>query len=144
VLDGTELNHGQNWRRITGERLHFALERTRQEIWDWDIVNDEYELSSGVRTPLASPFHGPVPEWVSESAFLHLDDTGRVHRCLQTCLVGAVPNYVCKFRIRAGNGLWKWVLSRGTIVSRNADGKPLIMTGTMSDITGGKESDATK
>lgn len=91
----TALNQGQNWRRITGERLHFALEHAGQGIWDWDSVND-------------------------------------------------MPNYLCKFRIRARDGQWIWVLSRGTIVLRNADGKPLIMTGTMSDITGGKESEATK
>ncbi|MFS0757558.1 EAL domain-containing protein [Noviherbaspirillum sp. 1P10PC] len=143
LRDVTELKQAQNRLRITSERLHFALESAGEGIWDWDIVNDKYEFSSGVRTLLAIPLHEPLPECVTESNFLHPEDTVRVHNALHTYLAGAAPSYECEFRIRAKDGQWKWVLSRGTIVSRDANGKPLVMTGTMSDITGRKESEAT-
>ena len=143
LRDVTELTQAQNRLRVTSERLHFALESTGEGIWDWDIVNDKYEFSSGVRTLLAIPLHEPLPECVSASNFIHPDDAGLVHSSLQSYLAGAASTYECEFRIRARNGQWKWVLSRGTIVSRDAKGKPLIMTGTMSDITERKESEAT-
>lgn len=143
LRDVTEVKQAQNRLRITSERLHFALESAGEGIWDWDIANDKYEFSSGVRSLLAIPLHEPLPECVSESNFIHPEDTGRVHSCLQNYLDGAAPNYECEFRIRARDGQWKWVLSRGTIVSRGADDKPLIMTGTMIDITERKESEAT-
>lgn len=143
LRDVTELKQAQDRLRVASERLHFALESAGEGIWDWDIDNDQYTFSSGVRTLLAIPLHEPLPECVSASNFIHPEDHGRVHSCLQTYLAGAAPSYECEFRIRARDGQWKWVLSRGTIVSRDAGGKPLIMTGTMSDITERKESEAT-
>lgn len=143
LRDVTELKQAQNRLRVASERLHFALENAGEGIWDWDIANDKYEFSSGVRTLLAIPRHEPIPECVSASNFIHPDDVDRVHGALETYLVGATPSYECEFRIQARDGQWKWVLSRGTIVSRDVKAKPLIMTGTMSDITERKESEAT-
>jgi diguanylate cyclase (GGDEF)-like protein/PAS domain S-box-containing protein len=143
LRDVTELKQAQNRLRVASERLHFALESAGEGIWDWDIANDKYEFSSGVRTLLAIPLNEPIPECVSSSNFIHPDDAGRVHGALEAYLAGATPSYECEFRIRARDGQWKWVLSRGTVVSRDANAKPLIMTGTMSDITERKESEAT-
>ena len=46
-----------------------------------------------------------------------------------------------EFRIRAKDGQWKWMLGRGIVVARDADGLPLRMTGTMADISDRKEAD---
>jgi diguanylate cyclase (GGDEF)-like protein/PAS domain S-box-containing protein len=143
LRDVTELKHAQDRLKVANERLHIALESAGEGIWDWDIENDKYAFSSGVRTLLAIPLHEPIPECVSASTFIHPDDAGRVRGALETYLAGATPSYKCEFRIRARDGQWKWVLSRGTIVSRDVNGKPLVMTGTMSDITERKESEAT-
>lgn len=143
LRDVTEVKQAQNRLRVASERLHFALESAGEGIWDWDIENDRYEFSSGVRTLLAVPLHEPTPECVSASNFIHPDDAKRVHGALEAYLAGAAPSYECEFRIRARDGQWKWVLSRGTIVSRDPKGKPLIMTGTMSDITERKATEAT-
>src|SRR5208337_4382046 len=37
-------------------------------------------------------------------------------------------------------GEWKWILGRGKIVSHDADGKPLRMTGTTLDVTDRKSA----
>lgn len=142
LRDVTELKQAQNRLRLASERLHLALESAGEGIWDWDIANDKYEFSSGVRTLLAIPLHEPLPECVSASNFIHPDDAGRVHGALETYLAGVTPSYECEFRMRTRDGQWKWVLSRGTVVSRDVNSKPLVMTGTMSDITERKESEA--
>jgi signal transduction histidine kinase/DNA-binding response OmpR family regulator len=38
-------------------------------------------------------------------------------------------------RCRAKTGEWRWILTRGSIVERDADGRPSIMSGTHTDIT---------
>jgi diguanylate cyclase (GGDEF)-like protein/PAS domain S-box-containing protein len=143
LRDVTELKQMQNRLTVASERLHAALENAGEGIWNWDIANDTYEFSNGVRTLLAIPLHEPIPERISVSDFIHPDDAARVNGSLQTYLAGGSPSYECEFRIRARDGKWKWVLSRGTIVSRDSSGKHLIMTGTICDITERKESEAT-
>jgi diguanylate cyclase (GGDEF)-like protein/PAS domain S-box-containing protein len=143
LRDVTELKQMQNRLRVTSERLHIALEGAGECIWDWDIANDKYEFSNGIRTLLAIPVDEAIPECITSSNFIHPEDASRVHSSLQTYLAGTSPSYECEFRVRARDGRWKWMLSRGTIVSRDIKGKPLIMTGTMSDITEKKASEAT-
>jgi len=48
---------------------------------------------------------------------------------------GATPHYVSERRMHCKDGSWKWVLSRGMVVSRDAQGRPLRMIGTHSDIS---------
>ena len=40
------------------------------------------------------------------------------------------------------DGQWKWILSRGIVISRDAAGRPLRMVGTHTDITGAKQAEA--
>jgi diguanylate cyclase (GGDEF)-like protein/PAS domain S-box-containing protein len=143
LRDVTELKHTQSRLRFTSERLHIALESAGEVIWDWDIAANKYEFSNSVKTLLAIPPNEVIPECVSSSSLIHPEDAARVYSAIDTYLAGAEPRYECEFRIRARDGIWKWVLSRGTIVSRDASGKPLMMTGTMTDITEKKESEAT-
>jgi signal transduction histidine kinase len=57
---------------------------------------------------------------------------------LQDYLAGKTSSYLCEFRICCKDGSYIWVLSRGMVVNRCADGKPLRMIGTNNDITGRK------
>ncbi|MFM2050300.1 MAG: hypothetical protein RL682_791, partial [Pseudomonadota bacterium] len=52
------------------------------------------------------------------------------------------PSYVNEHRILCKDGSWKWVLARGMVISRDADGKPLRMIGTHTDITDRKNAEA--
>ena len=143
LRDVTQLKQTQDRLRLTSERLHTALETAGDSIWDWDIVNNRYEFSAGIRKLLGILPDETIPDCVSSIYLIHPKDTKRVHSALETYLAGGAPGYECEFRLRAKDGEWKWVLSRGTIVSRDVNGQPLRMTGTMSDITEKKESEAT-
>jgi len=53
----------------------------------------------------------------------------------QECLSGKTASIFIEFRSQCKDGSWKWVLSRGAVVSRSADGKALRMIGTHVDIS---------
>lgn len=53
----------------------------------------------------------------------------------QVYLEGKRDVYVSEFRLRCKDGSWKWTLSRGMVVSHDANGKPLRMIGTHTDIS---------
>ncbi len=53
-------------------------------------------------------------------------------------LAGETPRYESIARLRCRDGSWKWVLDRGSIMEREADGKPRRMVGTLTDLSAQK------
>jgi signal transduction histidine kinase len=55
---------------------------------------------------------------------------------------GRSARYVNEHRVRCKDGQWKWILSRGLVISRDAAGRPLRMVGTHTDVTAAKLAEA--
>ena len=73
---------------------------------------------------------------------VHPDDLPQVARKSLQALKGASEAYAEEHRIQAPSGNWKWVLSRGKVVERDATtGRALRMTGTNLDITERKRAE---
>jgi signal transduction histidine kinase/DNA-binding NarL/FixJ family response regulator/HPt (histidine-containing phosphotransfer) domain-containing protein len=51
---------------------------------------------------------------------------------------GNSPSFRRQYRARCADGSYKWILDRGQVMNRNADGEPLSMVGTIQDITESK------
>jgi diguanylate cyclase (GGDEF)-like protein/PAS domain S-box-containing protein len=66
---------------------------------------------------------------------LHPDDLGRVTAKFQACTAGTSAVFECEYRLKAKDGSWRWVWSRGAVVERDTRGHPSRMTGTLIDIT---------
>ena len=54
---------------------------------------------------------------------------------VQAHLGGLTPIYLIEHRLRCKDGGWKWILTRGLVVSRDANGKPWRVIGMHTDIT---------
>jgi diguanylate cyclase (GGDEF)-like protein/PAS domain S-box-containing protein len=117
------------------ERWKFALEGAGDGVWDWDPTTDQALFSNRWLEMLgysAHEFPGKGSAWI---AHLHPDDKEHVMAALQDCLQGKQPHYTSEFRMRCKDDSWKWILARGMVISRDADGKPVRMIGTHADIT---------
>ncbi len=129
--------------RISNERLKLAIEGSGEGIWDWDIGRDLYTFSDKLKRMLGwSPDSGSadaVKEVLRKR--IHPEDLPRIWMALRAYIEGRESAYACEFRVQRADGSWLWMLSRGIIVARDDDGKPLLMTGTMSDISAKKEAD---
>jgi diguanylate cyclase (GGDEF)-like protein/PAS domain S-box-containing protein len=66
---------------------------------------------------------------------VHRDDWAMVKEASDAYLRGDTPSYRCEYRLRHKDGHWIWVLSRGRVMERDADGTPMRMLGTFADIT---------
>ncbi|MCA1733581.1 MAG: PAS domain-containing protein, partial [Acidobacteria bacterium] len=117
------------------ELLRLALKGARQGLYDLDLrtgkatVSEEYARMIG---------YDPATFQESNDAFLariHPDDLERVRAAHQDYVEGRTAEYRPEFRSRTRTGEWIWILSLGSIVSRDAAGKPLRMLGTHTDIT---------
>jgi PAS domain S-box-containing protein len=67
---------------------------------------------------------------------LHPEDRPRMMAALAQHEQGNTSMFQCEYRLRHAQGYWVWVSSRGQIVARDNQGKPLRLLGTVMDISG--------
>jgi PAS domain S-box-containing protein len=67
--------------------------------------------------------------------FAHPDDLAESNRLLGRHFDGLSAFYECESRMLHKDGSWVWILDRGTVIERDAAGRPLWMYGTHIDIT---------
>ncbi|HEY0846247.1 MAG TPA: EAL domain-containing protein [Noviherbaspirillum sp.] len=139
--DVTDQRKTEEKLRVTSERLKLAVEGSGEGIWDRDLVTGTYELSGGVKEILGYPEHAAPHLGAEWGRLIHPDDRSRVHAAFHACASGEAPVYRCEYRVRANDGSWKWVSSRGVVVTRDEHGKPTAMTGTITDVTAKRESE---
>ena len=143
LRDITEQQRMLDALRISNERLKLAIEGSGEGIWDWDIGRDRYSFSDKLKRMLGWSPDNESADAIKEALRkrIHPEDLPRIWMALRAYVEGRESAYACEFRVQRADGSWLWMLSRGIIVARDDDGKPLLMTGTMSDISTRKEAD---
>ena len=127
-------------RSLATEDTHWkhAAESAGDGVWDWSIDDDAIELSQGLSHIWRQVLGHPESLSGSRSAVwtphIHPDDRPRVDEALRAHLANETPSYQCEYRLCQPNGQARWVLSRGTVVERDAQGRPVRMIGTLTDI----------
>jgi diguanylate cyclase (GGDEF)-like protein/PAS domain S-box-containing protein len=71
----------------------------------------------------------------------HPDDVAQMQCDREAHFSGQAPSYRNEHRLQCKDGSWLWVLSRGMVVSRDDQGRPLRMIGTLTDITSRKHAE---
>ena len=119
----------------TSERLEQALQATRDGLWDWHLATNQATVSDSYWAMLG--YTGRPLDDSAETLFLdllHPDD--RDHVLSEACTaLNQAGHYALEFRMRTRDGDYRWVLSRGRVVERDASGQPLRAIGTHVDIT---------
>ena len=129
-------------RHDSAERLELALAGADLGLWDWHVPSNKVVFSSRWFTMLgyASNDFEPVLEvWRS---LLHPEDSQLAQATIDAHLQGRTVLYELEHRLRSKSGQWQWILARGRVVQRAADGAPLRMVGTHMDITARKAAEA--
>ncbi len=122
-------------------RWKFALEGSAEGVWDKNLQTGAASYSLRWKAMLGYAEHDGLPaehEWLGR---IHPDDRAEVVRRDQAYLDGQSEIYEAEFRLRCKDERYKWILSRGMIVSRGPDGTPLRMIGTHADISLRKEAE---
>jgi len=136
------------WRRVAGMRRVYAecdrprtsREHPRQPLarvpggadlgaWECDFENDMLVLDSRTADLIActpQQLHDRPGIWETR---LHPDDRHRTVSALAAHLRGQTPIYEAEYRVWTDSGTWRWILDRGQVVERDANGLPLRMAG---------------
>ncbi|HEY3375994.1 MAG TPA: PAS domain S-box protein, partial [Armatimonadota bacterium] len=136
ITDITERKRAEDALRVSEERLRFALEGANEGVWDVNVATHVITYMS----PRDKELLGYAPEELQEATllwenFMLPEDLPATEAQLADYLAGHVPLFAMEQRLRMKSGAWKWVLTRGKVVERDADNRPLRMTGTHTDIT---------
>jgi PAS domain S-box-containing protein len=141
-LDITQRKATEEALHDSEERLRLALSAASQGMYDLDIRTGEATVSPEYAVMLGYDPTGFQETFASWRERLHPDDRPSVQGQLDDYLAGRLPSYRVEFRLRTRDGHWKWILSLGQIEQRSADGRPLRMLGTHTDIDALKSAEA--
>ena len=140
IRDISERLKNERALRESETQLKYALEATRDGLWDWDITTDSLHLSPQWARLLGYN----LDEFPHEVSFffrvLHPDDHQLVTHSLEEHFAGRTLVKQNEVRLRTKTGEYRWFLDRGKVVSRDSDGRPTRMIGTITDITELRES----
>lgn len=136
ATDITELATARDELRAAQERLESALEGSNVSLWDTDLRSGRVFLSEAWGRIMGAAPEASVATVGELLALLHPDDVEAVRRASLEAMKGERTDYAVEHRVRARNGEWRWILSRGRVTERDpATGRALRMIGTNVDIT---------
>jgi signal transduction histidine kinase len=123
------------------ERLDLALKASNVLIWEWDGRRGEMILDGRWSEVLG--YHDSALRRLEDvKSLFHPDDLRPLHRAQVDCMKGATPEYLAEHRVRTPSGEWRWSISRGRVLERDADGRAVRMIGTNVDIEQQKRAEA--
>jgi len=125
-------------RALAEDRWKHALDGSGDGVWDFDEDSGRAFFSRRWKQMLGHEDDeiGDSPqEWLQR---VHPQDKRAVLGAIERYRTGESPAYHTEYRMRHKDGHWLWVLDRGRIVERRADGSVRRVVGVQTDITARK------
>jgi PAS domain-containing protein len=147
VIDGVVLTFNDISKRVQNRleqteltqqseiRLALILADTDLAAWDWDIVTGQVIFNERWATLRGMTLNDVAPQIQSwQNSIVPADFIG-VEKILAAHLNGHTAFFKAEYRIKTSSGAAIWVMNRGTVIARDAQGKPLHMSNIEINIT---------
>ena len=135
IQDITERKEAEKAMNMAAERLKIALEGSQISVWETDLRTGRIWLDPSWAELLGRP---PVETHSSAAELLqlvHPDDRQLSTAAAVDVQTGKIDHYAVEHRVRAADGMWKWIMSRGRVVEYDANGRARRISGTNTDVT---------
>ncbi|WP_334932199.1 PAS domain S-box protein [Nostoc sp.] len=125
--------------KLANERFELAASAVNCLIYDWNIEQDSVERTEGLTRILgySLPEAEATGNWWCE--LVHPEDLPSVQEAI-LALVNS-DRYAAEYRIRNKNNQYIYVLDQGIVVQRDADGNPVRLVGSTTDISKRKQAE---
>ncbi len=124
------------------QRWDLAFSGSGDGVWDWTLAPEELYLSPRWKEMLGyaeSECRSSMEAWMT---LVHPADRGATDAALQRLLDGQAETCATEQRLRHRDDSYRWILVRGRIADRDAEGRATRIVGTTSDITAIKCTEA--
>ncbi len=133
-----------SWHRVREQRQRQALQDSHAQmslaldggglgLWEWDLAQGRFVADDRLKGLLGfTPDELQTTE-ISFMTHLHPDDVATLRQVLPPVLRGEVPRLVLEHRLKHKDGHWVWLMARGKVVARDAQGRALRLVGTDVD-----------
>ncbi|UXI66837.1 two-component regulator propeller domain-containing protein [Tahibacter amnicola] len=130
----------QEFLRKSEERLKLALWGSGGELWDVHLPTGVMHRENRLEGVAAS--HEADHQTLDSYApFVHPDDLPLFRDALVRHLKGDADAFVVSYRTYDRDHRWVWVLTRGRVVERDAEGRAVRIAGTTHDISALKNAE---
>lgn len=129
--------------KIYDQRSRIALEASAAVIWDWDIPSNVVFYSSESLRLLGLDSNDMFDNLELWDRALHPEDLEKYYAAIDSHLDGKTPYFENQHRVLTSTGRYKWIMTRGKVVERDAKGKAIRVAGTHTDIYFQKERELT-
>nr|WP_297350613.1 PAS domain-containing sensor histidine kinase [uncultured Caldimonas sp.] len=117
------------------QRWGLAVQSAAFGVWDLDVRAEQVHYPPQWKARLGYDPSDAPDSTATWRARVHPDDLQPMVAALHAHLEGRVSGYEHEFRLRAADGSYRWVLSRGRVVERDAQGRATRAIGTLTDMT---------
>jgi PAS domain S-box-containing protein len=132
---------GRDDARQPYERLRLALGASSACVWERDTRTDEVFLSEGWAALIGAPPGETRTTLQALIAMVHPEDVEASVGMATEAVKGLRDEYAVEHRVRTLAGDWRWILSRGRVTERGANGRALRLSGINVDVHGRKTAE---
>lgn len=127
--------------RAAEHQAAIVLENSGHGFWDWDVRSGQATLDPTWHRLLGYDVGAIPATFAFWQTTIHPDDRAAVLGVLERHLESDDSPYDIDYRALRRDGTWTWVNARGRVHSRDTDGRPLRMMGTMVDVSERKRAE---
>lgn len=135
VVDVTERHRAEAELRRRKATLAEALEIAQLGYWEWDLETEYVSWSNEMFAMLGVEPSAIEPSLEAFCEFVHPDDLDFVMQVSRAAVAHHTPYNAIHRIYRGDTGELRYLRGRGRVFSRDAEGKPARIVGTVQDIT---------
>ena len=141
--DVSARRHSDQALRASEQQLLLALRGGDLGLWDWNLAAGSLVVNARWRAMLGRDPDGPMPSLQDWQALVHPQDLPALEGMTEQIVFNpSGTDFEIELRVRHCSGAYVWILDKGAVVERAADGAPMRVVGTHLDITGRKLAEA--
>ncbi len=121
--------------RRSEERYALAARAANDGLWDWELGTSSVYYSDRWKTMIGHQGAeiGTSPdEWLRR---VHPGDLARLRQAVSDCVDGKREVMECEHRLRAADGVYRWMLCQALAVRAAPDGSATRLVGSLTDVT---------
>ena len=121
--------------RAAERRLNAAMRAAEIGLWEWDVETDQLWLSEEWYRLLLLEYGGEPKNAAAWMQIIHPDDQPHMNLEAARYFQGETSEYGYEVRMRRGDGVWRWYLSRGRATERDDAGQIKRVAGIIMDVS---------